>query len=123
HLHHQVVRAHALDHLPAGVVLGATILVVHAHVVACGAPHDRLGRRRLRAGGFAANRAPRAATTALLRGDVTHRGDPAEVAAALSLDQDRLADAQRRLGVRPDEIRLPRALEADLDRLAHPASV
>ena len=96
HLHHQVVRAHALDHLPAGVVLGATILVVHPHVVARGAPDHRLGRRGLRRGGLAADRAPRAAAAALLRGHVTHRGDPAEVAAALDLDQDRLADAERR---------------------------
>ena len=61
----------------------------------------RLGRRRLRAGGLAADGAAGAAAAALLRGHVAHRGDPAEVAAALGLDQDRLADAQRRLGVRP----------------------
>ena len=53
----------------------------------------------LGAAGLAADRAAGAAAAALLGGHVAHRGHPAEVAAALGLDDDRLAEPERSLAV------------------------
>ena len=94
----QVVGADPLDHLAAGVLLGAPDSRRGPAGRRGGAAEHRLGRlpasvRRL------ADRAARAAAAALLVGHVADGGDAAEVPPALDLDDHRLPDPERSLAV------------------------
>src|SRR5690606_15207356 len=102
----------------ADVLLPAAEVLLAAHVLG-GGPAEHLHPGG--GGGRLAHGAPGAAAPALLERRLAHGAHPAQVLAALRLDDHRVQQAER-LGIGEVEQALAVPLEPHLDRLRHHAS-